>query len=58
MAIRVLVTVRVKVTVNSLAINVQTMQNAWVFSIVPVQLINILANNQTFTSVIQLKSTV
>ena len=38
-----------KVTVNSLAINAQIMQNAWVFSIVPVQS-KVLANNRTFTS--------
>ena len=40
---------KLKVTVNSLIISAQIMQNAWVFSIVPVQS-NMLANNQTFTS--------
>ena len=40
---------KLKVTVNSLVISAQIMQNAWVFSTVTVQS-NMLANNQTFTS--------
>ena len=44
MGVHLSVSNQIKVTVNSLAINAQIMQNAWVFSIVPVQS-NMLANN-------------